>query len=166
MNYKAVTVLCWWMPSTVVSFHKTKKINPTPITFEVRSIAVSKSRAPGACSGPTRLKSVWEWDWVDVWGWIECLCPGLIMLSTEWAHITKDLLSLAGELLQCGNPALLFPLPGTQKAAFQLWWVWQQHSLYASLSPLWSIKQPMFQRQLPLTGPGSCRYNCNFVLRH
>lgn len=68
MNYKAVTVLCRWISNTVVSFHKTEKMNPTPITFKVRSIALSKSRAPGACSDPTQAKSVWEWDWVDVWG--------------------------------------------------------------------------------------------------
>lgn len=45
------------------------------------------------------------------------LCAGLIILSTEWAHITKDLLSLAGELLQSGNSAWPLCLPGDR----QMW---------------------------------------------
>lgn len=43
------------------------------------------------------------------------LCAGLIILSTEWAHITKDLLSLAGELLQTGNSVWPLCLPGDRK---------------------------------------------------
>lgn len=43
------------------------------------------------------------------------LCAGLIILSTEWAHITKDLLSLAGELLRSGNSARPLCLPGDRK---------------------------------------------------
>lgn len=69
-------------------------------------------------------------------GQIECLCAGLIMLSTEWAHATKDLLSLAGELLQSGNSAQPFSLPGARKmwpsSALVGWF--KQQTLYWSLS--------------------------------
>lgn len=95
---------------------------------------------------PTTGEPVREWDWMDVGhgvegeggGQIECLCAGLIMLSTEWAHITKDLLSLAGELLQSGNSARPFSLPGTQKmwpSSALVGWFKQQQTLYSSLSP-------------------------------
>lgn len=97
------------------------------IALKVNSIANSSSGAPRGGTG-ARQGSQWEngagWmlgEGVGGWGWrgvqIECLCAGLIMLWTEWAHITKDLLSVAGELLQSGNSAQPFSLP----AARNMW---------------------------------------------
>lgn len=77
------------------------------ITFKVTTIANSWSAAPwGAMKSQHRSARVWGWVDVGCRGWgeyIECLCAGLIV--AEWAHKTKDLLSLAGEFLQSGNSA-------------------------------------------------------------
>lgn len=93
------------------------------IALKVNSIANSSSGAPRGGTG-ARQGSQWEngagWmlgEGVRGGGQIECLCAGLIMLWTEWAHITKDLLSVAGELLQSGNSAQPFSLP----AARNMW---------------------------------------------
>ena len=102
-----------------------------------------------------------------VTGGIECLCAGLIMHSTECAHITKDLLSLVGELLQSGNSAQPFSLPSTRKmwpSSASVGRFKQQRTLYGCLSPSaykaasvsggWEDRDTnVAVRTLPLTGP-------------
>lgn len=82
------------------------------ITFKVTTTANSWSGAPwGAMESQHRGARVWGWVDGGCRGWrvyIECLCAGLIVLSAEWAHKTKDLLSVARELMHSGNSAQAF----------------------------------------------------------
>lgn len=139
------------------------------IALKVNSIANSSSGAPRGGTG-ARQGSQWE----NGAGWmlgegvrggqIECLCAGLIMLWTEWAHITKDLLSVAGELLQSGNSAQPFSLPAARNmwpSSASVGRFKQQQTLCWSRSPsaykAASVSEGgKSEGRLPLTGSRLC----------
>lgn len=147
------------------------------LTFKVNNIANSRCGAPKGGirtqhRGASKRKGL-DGCWVEggggmcvyvcvCVGGVECLCAGLIILSTEWAHITKDLLSLAGELLQSGNSAQPFSLPGDRNmwpsSAFGREVQTTTNPVFVPLSLSLSLAYKAASvsggwRTLPLTGP-------------
>lgn len=98
----------------------------------------------GAAEHPEENAAAWRPTGCGVGVQMKCLCAGLNILSTEWAHITKDLLSLAAEMLQFGNRSQPCSLPNTQTYMAQLHW--SGGSLRESFCTLQLIKQSVFEK--------------------
>lgn len=161
-NYKLITVLWWWISNKAGCSHSRSTV-----------LLTADMEHPKEALEPNTREPVRERDWMDVglrevvvcvcaWGGggVECLCAGLIILSTEWAHITKDLLSLAGELLQSRNSAQPFSLPGDRNmwpsSAFGREVQTTTNPVFVSLSLSLAYKAASVSggwRTLPLTGP-------------